>query len=301
MARLRRQKSFEDVCAEGLFRATTVPRILAQRGAIFTRFARSSRCRWLSLCKDFHQGGGASSRIVHLRVVCLCRARRRFCEPSLGFRPLGKVLGIVPLLESDSSRRVLPDHVDSGYRMHDRLCTWRRKPWRKSPFAAHLGPFPDRGVSGCLLFGPPCRAQLAAHVGMDGQSMYSPDRSRLQTSSDPSAPCLRGTRILPPNFVNSSSAALVADAVWAVMGVLIGATLGTLASIPWIIACKAKLRGHALMLEQMACFDCRAAQCTIEADRVLVEQQARRFSHRNTTTNLWFSRPPLLELTNTFI
>ena len=85
------------------------------------------------------------------------------------------------------------------------------------------------------------------------------------------------------------------------MGVLIGATLGTLASIPWIIACKAKLRGHALMLEQMACFDCRAAQCTIEADRVLVEQQARRFSHRNTTTNLWFSRPPLLELTNTFI
>ena len=60
------------------------------------------------------------------------------------------------------------------------------------------------------------------------------------------------------------------------MGVLIGATLGTLASIPWIIACKAKLRGHALMLEQMACFDCRAAQCTIEADRVLVEQQVQK-------------------------
>ncbi|CAE7220717.1 unnamed protein product [Symbiodinium sp. CCMP2592] len=35
MDRLRRQESFDDVCAEGLFRATTVPRILAQRGAIF--------------------------------------------------------------------------------------------------------------------------------------------------------------------------------------------------------------------------------------------------------------------------
>ena len=31
-------------------------------------------------------------------------------------------------------------------------------------------------------------------VWMD--SMYSPDRSRLQTSSDPSAPCLRGTVLL---------------------------------------------------------------------------------------------------------
>ncbi|CAE7741710.1 unnamed protein product [Symbiodinium sp. CCMP2592] len=71
----------------------------------------------------------------------------------------------------------------------------------------------------------------------------------------------------------SASAALVTDAVWAVFGVLAGTTLGMLASIPWTIACKAKLQSHALMLEQMACFDCRAAQCTIEADRVLVQRQ----------------------------
>ena len=29
----------------------------------------------------------------------------------------------------------------------------------------------------------------------------------------------------------------------------------------------------ACRLEQMACFDCRAAECTVESDRILVEQQ----------------------------
>eukprot|EP00439_Symbiodinium_sp_Y106_P073709 s112_g13.t4 len=39
------------------------------------------------------------------------------------------------------------------------------------------------------------------------------------------------------------------------------------------IACKAKLQSHELMLQQMASFECRAAECIIEAGRVLVEQQ----------------------------
>ena len=37
------------------------------------------------------------------------------------------------------------------------------------------------------------------------------------------------------------------------------------------IACKAKLQSHELMLQQMASFECRAAECIIEAGRVLVE------------------------------
>ena len=93
----------------------------------------------------------------------------------------------------------------------------------------------------------------------------------------PDSPHTSGSPRLDPIVLyldaTSASAALVTDAVWAVFGVLAGTTLGMLASIPWTIACKAKLQSHALMLEQMACFDCRAAQCTIAADRVLVQRQ----------------------------
>eukprot|EP00439_Symbiodinium_sp_Y106_P074130 s703_g14.t1 len=94
----------------------------------------------------------------------------------------------------------------------------------------------------------------------------------------PDSPHTSGSPRLDPIVLyldaTSASAALVTDAVWAVFGVLARTTLGMLASIPWTIACKAKLQSHALMLEQMACFDCRAAQCTIAADRVLVQRQA---------------------------
>ncbi|CAE7243290.1 Top3a, partial [Symbiodinium necroappetens] len=54
---------------------------------------------------------------------------------------------------------------------------------------------------------------------------------------------------------------------------LFGSMVGLPASIPWAIAGKAKLRSHELMLDQMANFDCRAAQCTEPADRLLVQQQ----------------------------
>ena len=58
-----------------------------------------------------------------------------------------------------------------------------------------------------------------------------------------------------------------------IFNLLFGTILGVLASIPWTVTCRAKLRSHALLLDQMASFDCRAAQCTVEADRALVNQQ----------------------------
>ncbi|CAE7370601.1 unnamed protein product [Symbiodinium sp. CCMP2456] len=76
--------------------------------------------------------------------------------------------------------------------------------------------------------------------------------------------------ILPRRLLESGFGPLVTLAVFFV---LLGTALGILVSIPWTMACRAKLRSHALMLEQMACFDCRAAECTVEADRILVEQQ----------------------------
>ena len=76
--------------------------------------------------------------------------------------------------------------------------------------------------------------------------------------------------MLPRSFLDSASGELVTDTVWSV---LLGVTWGTLASIPWSIACKAKLQSHELMLQQMASFECRAAECIMEAGRVLVEQQ----------------------------
>ena len=46
-----------------------------------------------------------------------------------------------------------------------------------------------------------------------------------------------------------------------------------IAAPPLIIAFRTKLWCHAVMLEQMAAFDYRAAQCTLQSDRDLVEQQ----------------------------
>ena len=61
--------------------------------------------------------------------------------------------------------------------------------------------------------------------------------------------------------------------------VMIGTFVGILGSIPWAISCRLKLRHHALMLDQMAAFDCRNARCTVESDRDLVEHQVRRLFH----------------------
>ena len=53
------------------------------------------------------------------------------------------------------------------------------------------------------------------------------------------------------------------------------AVLGLLVALAWSSPFKIKLRSHALMLEQMASFDCRGAQCTEEEDRRLVQRQIR--------------------------
>ncbi|CAE7526796.1 unnamed protein product [Symbiodinium natans] len=78
--------------------------------------------------------------------------------------------------------------------------------------------------------------------------------------------------VLPTLVLESPFAPLVEGMVFTTTNAI---ALGVLASIPWTYSCKKKLRNHALMLEQMAAFDCRAAQCTVEADRILVELQVR--------------------------
>ncbi|CAE7461000.1 unnamed protein product [Symbiodinium sp. CCMP2456] len=77
------------------------------------------------------------------------------------------------------------------------------------------------------------------------------------------------TMMLPQGFLDSQCGFVVSDAIWSM---LLGTIWGMLASIPYTIACRAKLQSHELMLQQMASFECRAAECTIEADRILVEQ-----------------------------
>ena len=52
-----------------------------------------------------------------------------------------------------------------------------------------------------------------------------------------------------------------------------GAMWSVIAAPPLLLAFRIKLQSHSLMLEQMAGFDFRAAKCTVESDRLLVEQQ----------------------------
>ena len=88
-------------CADGLFRATTAKWILARRGDIFMQDVPV--CIFES-----------SSLVEHVDV---------FVSHSWRSAHWAKVSGAVPLLESDSSCRVLRDNVGSGYRSHDRRRT----------------------------------------------------------------------------------------------------------------------------------------------------------------------------------
>ena len=62
--------------------------------------------------------------------------------------------------------------------------------------------------------------------------------------------------------LNATIADCLASSLWSLI-----------AAPPLIIAFRSKLWCHAVMLEQMANFDYRAAQCTLQSDRDLVEQQ----------------------------
>ena len=350
MDRLRRQESFDDVSAEGLFRATTLPRILAQRGAIFIQglpgllgaggfrsakistkeevlqagscIFESSACvehvdvfvshrwgsgRWakyLALCLYSNLTAAVVCSLTTwiLATVCMIAYARGVANlggnhlllPILVLFPIGVFL-VVFFLGHHAVHSLRPMSV-----WMDKACIHQTDHDFKHRQIQALPVFVARSSSMLVLWDEYfrrlwCQLELATFARYGGARKVdflphwlAPWLLSTVVANSFVAVCwyiaidvtpeIPGsitafcTRVLPPSFLDSASGAFVADAVWAV----VATSLGTLASIPWTVAGKAKLQAHALMLEQMACFDCRAAQCTIEADRVLVEQQVQK-------------------------
>ena len=351
MDRLRRQESFVEVCAEGLFRATTVPRVLAQRGAIFMQGlpgllgAGGLRSAKIPTKQEVLQAGSylfessacveqvdvfvshrwGSARWAKVLALCLYSNLTAAVVCSLttwvlaiagmiayahGAANLGGNFLLLPILVFFPIVVFLAVFFLGQHAMHclrpmsiwmDRACIHQTDFDFKHRQIQALPVFVARSSCMLVLWDDEyfrrlwCQLELATFAKHGGAQKvhFLPHwlapwlLSAIVANSfvaacwcilicgTPEVPdyiTALCTKMLPRSFLESASCAFVTDAIWAV----IGTALGTLASIPWTIAGKAKLQGHQLMLEQMACFDCRAAECTIEADRVLVEQQVQK-------------------------
>ncbi|CAE7596734.1 mrkA [Symbiodinium microadriaticum] len=348
MDRLRRPESFDDVCAEGLFRATTAPVILAQRGAIFMHglpgllgaagfrpekiptkqevlqagsfiFESSSCAENVDVFVSHRWGSARWAKYLALclysnltaAVVCslttwLLATAIMFAYAHCTTHPGGNLLLLLVLLYCPIALFLaiflFGQHVVHRLRpvsmWVDRLCIHQTDHDFKHRQIKALPVFVARSSSMLVLWDDDyfrrlwCQLELATFARYGGSQKVhflplwlAPWLLSTIVANALVATCWSFLTVRAPQetlgsirsfctwMLPSASGALVTDAVWAVFGVLVGTTLGMLASIPWTLACKAKLQSHALMLEQMACFECRAAQCTIEADRVFVEQQ----------------------------
>ncbi|CAE7822167.1 unnamed protein product [Symbiodinium sp. CCMP2592] len=352
MDRLRRPESFDDVCAEGLFRASTAPAILARWGAIFMhglpgllgaggfrpekiptkqevlqagscifessfhaehvdvfvshRWGSARWAKYLALCLYLNLPAAVGSSLTtwllaaagmiaytnHTGNLLLLLVLVGF--PSAVFvivflfghhvvhrlRPISMWVDRACIHQTDHDFKhrqieALPVFVARASSM---LVLWDDEYFRRLWCPLELATFARYGGARKVDFLPLWLAPwllstiVANSLVAAGVCMLSYGMPETFAASV-TAVC---ARMLPRSVIDSTSGALGTYVAWALWDGLAGAMLGTLVSIPWTIACKAKLQSHALMLEQMACFECRAAQCTIEADRVLVEQQVQR-------------------------
>ncbi|CAE7688830.1 unnamed protein product, partial [Symbiodinium sp. CCMP2592] len=344
MARLRRPESFDDVRAEGLFRMTTVPQILAKRGAIFmeglkgllgaggfrpekiptkqevlaagsnifesTQTAESvdvflshrwGSARWtkyLALCLYVNLTAAA---VCSVATWLLATAAMIACAG--GAANLGGNLLLMPILVYVPIAVFFfvfffGQHVVHRFRplsvWVDRACVHQTDHDFKRRQIQALPVFVARSSSMLVLWDDSYFQRLWCQLELATFAKHG-DAQKVQFLPLWLAPWLLSALLLdvlvatswyilshavPMDLFSSTPtfSAILGSAFGPLLTVvlfnlLFGTALGVLASIPWTIACRAKLRSHSLMLEQMACFDCRAAECTVEADRILVEQQ----------------------------
>ncbi|CAE7949691.1 unnamed protein product [Symbiodinium sp. KB8] len=344
MARLRRPESFDDVRAEGLFRTTTVPQILAKRGAIFMEglpgllgaggfrpekiptkqevlavgtsiFESTAQAEGVDVFLSHRWGSARWTKYlalclyVNLTAAVVCSTATWLLATATmilfagGAANLGGNLLLMPILV------YLPmavffvvfffgQHVVHRFRplsvWVDRACIHQTDHDFKRRQIQALPVFVARSSSMLVLWDDAyfvrlwCQLELATFAKHGGAQ-------KVQFLPLWLAPWLLSSLLLdvlvatswyilshtvPMDLFSSTPmfSAILGSAFGplltvALFNLLFGTALGVLASIPWTIACRAKLRSHSLMLEQMACFDCRAAECTVQADRILVEQQ----------------------------
>ena len=183
------------MCAAGLFRATTAPAILAQRGAIFMHglpgllaAAGFRRDKIPTKQEVLHAGSCIFEPSYHAEHVDVFASHRWGSARRAMYLALCLCLNLPTAVGCSLTTWLL--HGDCR---HDRI---HHQPYRQSPFASGFGWFSHRSFCCRLLVWPARCASLASHINVGGPSMYSPDRPRLQTSSDSSAPCLRCTVLL---------------------------------------------------------------------------------------------------------
>ncbi|CAE7610528.1 unnamed protein product [Symbiodinium sp. CCMP2592] len=353
MARLRRPESFEAVRAEGLFRTTTVPQILAKRGAIFiqgipgllgsggfrpekiptkqevleagSRIFASTSCaehvdvflshrwgsaRWakyLALCLYLnmtaavvcsvttwllataalifwaHGAGNLGGNLLLLPIVVYLPVAVFLLVFFFGqdavhrFRPISMWLDRACIHQTDHEfkRRQIQALPVFVARSSSMLVLWDDEYFQRLWCQLELATFAKHGGAQQVQFLPlelspwllsDLLLNLLVTTGLNLLVNLVPQE--IFTSSR------TFSGILPRRLLESAFGPLVTVAVFIV---ICGTLLGIAAAIPWTIACRAKLRSHGLMLEQMACFDCRAAECAVESDRLLVEQQVQHF------------------------
>ncbi|CAE7362283.1 unnamed protein product [Symbiodinium sp. CCMP2456] len=345
MARLRRPESFEDVRAEGLFRTTTVPQILAERGAIFIQgipgllgsggfrpekiptkqevleagsriFAATSSAEYVDVFLSHRWGSTRWAKYLalclylNLTAAAVCSVASWVLATGTmiiwahGVANLGGNLLLLPIVVYLPVAVFLlvfffGQHVVHRFRPMsiwlDRACIHQTDHEFKRRQIQALPVFVARSSSMLVLWDDEyfqrlwCQLELATFARHGGaqQVQFLPLELSPWLISDLLLNLLVTTgfnllvNLVPPSIFTSSKS--LSDSAFgplvtvAVIIVLVGTLLGIAAAIPWTIACRAKLRSHTLMLEQMACFDCRAAECAVESDRLLVEQQVQHF------------------------
>ncbi|OLP94116.1 DNA topoisomerase 3-alpha [Symbiodinium microadriaticum] len=343
--RLRRPESFEDVKAEGLFRATTAPQILANRGVLFvqglpgllaaggfrpdkiptkqevqeagSRIFESTRCtervdvfvshrwgaaRWakyLNLCLYLNLPAALVCSIITwvlATAVMVLRAGgagnlgdNRLLLPILVYLPMG-VFFLMFFFGQHAMHPFWPTSL-----WVDRACAHQTDHELKRRQIQALPVFVARSSSMLVLWDDEYFQRLWCQLELATFAKYG-SVQKVNILPLWLAPWLLSALVInigaasgwnflwygvSPDVLYSLVATIqgripetLSEPVTSVIIVtLFGSMVGLPASIPWAIAGKAKLRSHELMLDQMANFDCRAAQCTEPADRLLVQQQ----------------------------
>lgn len=343
--RLRRPESFEDVKAEGLLRATTAPKILANRGVLFvqglpgllaaggfrpdkiptmqevqeagSRIFESTSCtervdvfvshrwgaaRWakyLNLCLYLNLSAAVVCSLITwvlATAVMILRAGsagnlgdNRLLLPVLVYLPMG-VFFLMFFVGQHAIHLFWPTSL-----WVDRACAHQTDHELKRRQIQALPVFVARSSSMLVLWDDEYFQRLWCQLELATFAKYG-SLQKVNILPLWLAPWLLSALVinlgaasgwnflwygLSPDFLYSVVATVQArvpqtlsEPVTSVIIItFFGGMVGLLASIPWAVACKAKLRSHEKMLDQMANFDCRAAQCTEPADRLLVQQQ----------------------------
>ena len=343
MDRLRRPESFEDVCAEGLFRSATPTQILSGRGALFEvglpgllgaggfrpqkiptkeevlqaganifdattcteqvdvfvshRWDSSRWAKYLALCLHLNMTAAAAcSVLVWLSatvIMVMCAG---------GLDNVGDNIWLLPILVYLPMAVFLivfffGHHALSFFRAMsiwvDRACIHQTDHDLKLRQIQALPVFVARSSSMLVLWDDAyferlwCQLELATFAKYGGAKKvrFLPLGLAPWLITAMSLDLMVATvwylsyYKLPPEVLSLVQKSLIPQRLLHCMstvsklapGVLVIVMMGTfsgiLGSIPWTISCRLKLRHHALMLDQMATFDCRNARCTVESDK----------------------------------